>query len=42
MTLPRRLANAVYFRIWACLFFRGFDGLCTGAAGLLGLLWGLS
>ena len=22
MTLPRPLANAVYFRIWVCLFFR--------------------
>ena len=22
MALPRPLANAVYFRIWACLFFK--------------------
>ena len=22
MALPRPLANAVYFRMWACLFFR--------------------
>ena len=26
MALPRRLTNAVYFRTWACLFFKNRVG----------------